>query len=151
MANSQCRYNSNGDGVKICPVLAASKLLRSMWSLVVISYLLDGPKSFNELLRTVPRINSKTLSRTLKSLQEAGLVSREIVSTHPFSVKYSLTEMAIDLRPLLDYLRYWGGKWVIRLEDRSQSHDRGPTLKIREEVSENGIARARTKKSSRKI
>ncbi len=75
---------------------------------------MDGPKSFNELLRIVPRINSKTLSRTLKSLQKAGLVSREVVSTQPFAVRYSLTEMAADLKALLDSLRDWGEKWVLR-------------------------------------
>lgn len=114
MATSRCgRGLSRDDEVKLCPVVAASKLLRSIWSLIVISYLQSGPQSFNELLRAIPGINSKTLSRTLKSLQKAGLVNREVVSTQPFAVRYSLTEMAADLGPLLRYLRDWGERWLI--------------------------------------
>jgi DNA-binding HxlR family transcriptional regulator len=146
MAKPRCGWVLRKDGERICPVLAASKLLRSMWSLVIISYLLDGPKSFNELLRTVPGINSKTLSRTLKSLQQTGLVSREIVSTQPFTVRYSLTEIAMDLRPLLEYLRDWGEKWAIRRENNMS-----PNLITGEEkVGESDIASMWAKRSDGK-
>ncbi|MEM0444590.1 MAG: helix-turn-helix domain-containing protein [Nitrososphaerota archaeon] len=113
MADLQRDCSFRGDAGAVCPVVAASKLLKSVWSLVVITYLLDDTKSFNELLRAIRVINSKTLSRTLKSLQAAGLVRREVISVQPFAVRYSLTEMGIDLAPLLEYLRSWGEKWVI--------------------------------------
>lgn len=94
-------------------MVAAAKILGSMWSLVVISYLSTGPKGFNELLRLVPMLNSKTLSRTLKSLQARGLVQRNIVNVQPFSVSYSLTPMAEELKPILEAFREWGAKWLI--------------------------------------
>ncbi|MCS6769323.1 MAG: helix-turn-helix transcriptional regulator [Candidatus Caldarchaeum sp.] len=97
---------------KVCPMVAAAKLLGSMWSLVLISYLHTGPKGFNELLKLVPELNSKTLSRTLKALQARGLVERRVLSIQPFSVSYSLTPMAEELAPLLEGLRRWGAKWM---------------------------------------
>uniref|UniRef100_A0A7C5QJK5 Transcriptional regulator n=1 Tax=Caldiarchaeum subterraneum TaxID=311458 RepID=A0A7C5QJK5_CALS0 len=97
---------------QICPMVAAAKILGSMWSLVVISYLTTGPKGFNELLRLIPSLNSKTLSRTLKALQSRGLVKRNVVSLQPFAVSYSLTPMAEDLKPLLEGLRRWSVKWL---------------------------------------
>ncbi|MEM4281684.1 MAG: helix-turn-helix domain-containing protein [Candidatus Caldarchaeum sp.] len=97
---------------QICPMVAAAKILGSMWSLVVISYLTTGPKGFNELLRLIPSLNSKTLSRTLKALQSRGLVKRNVVSLQPFAVTYSLTPMAEDLKPLLEGLRRWSVKWL---------------------------------------
>jgi len=95
-----------------CPVVAASKVLSSVWAIVVIYYLVNGPKGFNELLRAIPGMNSKTLSRTLKSLQSRGLVVREVVSLQPFSVRYRLTPMGEDLVPVLRALREWGEKWA---------------------------------------
>lgn len=93
-------------------MVAAAKILGSMWSLVIISYLATGPKGFNELLRLIPSLNSKTLSRTLKALQSRGLVKRNVVSLQPFAVTYSLTPMAEDLKPLLEGLRRWSVKWL---------------------------------------
>jgi DNA-binding HxlR family transcriptional regulator len=95
-----------------CPVVAASKVLSSFWAIVVIYYLMDGPKGFNELLRAIPGMNSKTLSRTLKSLVSKGLVVREVVSVQPFAVHYRLTPMGEELVPVLNALREWGEKWA---------------------------------------
>jgi DNA-binding HxlR family transcriptional regulator len=95
-----------------CPVVAASKVLSSFWAIVVIYYLMDGPKGFNELLRAIPGMNSKTLSRTLKSLVSKGLVVREVVSVQPFAVQYRLTPMGEELVPVLNALREWGEKWA---------------------------------------
>jgi DNA-binding HxlR family transcriptional regulator len=95
-----------------CPVVAASKVLSSVWAIVVIYYLMDGPKGFNELLRAIPGMNSKTLSRTLKSLVSKGLVVRQVVSVQPFAVHYRLTPMGEELVPVLNALREWGEKWA---------------------------------------
>ncbi len=82
--------------------------------MVIISYLVQGPKGFNELLKAVPGLNSKTLSRTLKSLQRKGLVERRVLNLQPFSVSYSLTPMAMELAPILEQLRKWGIKWAMQ-------------------------------------
>ncbi|MEM3041353.1 MAG: helix-turn-helix domain-containing protein [Nitrososphaerota archaeon] len=102
---------------EFCPIVNAAKILGSVWSLVVIYYLLTEPKGFNELLKTIPRINSKTLSRTLKSLQSRGLVTRNVVSLQPFAVTYSLTPMAEELEPILKGLRKWGLKWRLNIDN----------------------------------
>ncbi len=99
---------------KVCPVVSTAKLLGSVWSLVIISYLMDGPKGFNELLRQIPGLNSKTLSRTLKSLQARGIVKREAVSLQPFAVRYSLTPAARELKPVIEGMRLWGYKWALQ-------------------------------------
>jgi DNA-binding HxlR family transcriptional regulator len=98
---------------RVCPVAAAARLLGSVWSLVVINYLMDGPMGFNELLRQIPGLNSKTLSRTLKSLQAKGLVIREVVNTQPFAVRYVLTPAAKELKPVVHALSMWGSKWML--------------------------------------
>ncbi len=97
---------------ELCPIVEAIKRISGMWKLVVVRYLLEGPMGFNELLRRIDGISSKTLSATLKQLQKEGIVRREILSTQPFSVKYYLTEKGEELKPVIEALRYWGEKWI---------------------------------------
>lgn len=93
-------------------MVSVTRVLGSLWSLVVIHHLLDGPKGFNELLRSIEGMNAKTLSRTLKSLRARGLVVRNVTNTQPFSVEYSLTPMALELNEILVNLQEWGEKWL---------------------------------------
>ena len=82
--------------------------------MLVVRHLFTGPKGFNELLR-VSGINSKTLSATLKFLEEYGIVDRKIVSTRPFLVQYSLTPAGLDLKAALEAFGNWGAKWLPQL------------------------------------
>lgn len=100
-----------GVGYGACPMVGAIKTVVSIARLLVIRHLFTGPKRFNELLR-VSGINSKTLSATLKSLEDRKVVKREVVSTRPFIVQYSLTESGLELKPVLEGLGAWGMKWL---------------------------------------
>jgi DNA-binding HxlR family transcriptional regulator len=97
----------------ICPVLAAVGVIGTEWRLAIVHRLLDGPQRFSEILRSNPRLNAKTLSATLKFLEGQGVVQRTVVSTRPFSVVYSLTEMGLGLAPAARELRAWGMRWLL--------------------------------------
>ena len=97
-----------------CPVVAAIKSIVTESRLLVVRHLFTGPKGFNELLR-VSGINSKTLSATLKFLEDYGIVDRKIVSTRPFLVQYSLTPAGLELKSALEALGNWGAKWLSQL------------------------------------
>ncbi|BBD73796.1 transcriptional regulator [Sulfodiicoccus acidiphilus] len=94
----------------VCPIVRAIRTLGSEPKLLVVRYLLDEPMGFNQLLR-VTRLSSKTLSSVLKSLEEEGIVKREVVNTRPFAVRYSLTEKGADLNTILRELGKWLEKW----------------------------------------
>jgi DNA-binding HxlR family transcriptional regulator len=108
---------SNGNGVcrrDICAVIKAVRKLGSEWRILLAYYLMDGPMRFNDLLRKgkPDDLNPRTLSRTLKYLQQMGIVEREVVGTEPFSVVYRLTEKGMDLNDVLSAYRRWGEKWT---------------------------------------
>jgi len=94
-----------------CPAVGAIKAIVTESRLLVVRHLFTGPKGFNELLRA-SGINSKTLSATLKFLEQNGIVRREVISTAPFSVQYSLTASGLELEPALEGLGKWGMKWL---------------------------------------
>jgi DNA-binding HxlR family transcriptional regulator len=96
-----------------CPIVDAIKNIGGEWNFIIIRYLNEKPMGFNELLKSVEGLNSKTLSRVLKNLQSAGIVERTIINTQPFLVQYSLTEKGRSLDPVFEALREWGARWAV--------------------------------------
>lgn len=87
-------------------------LLGRKWHLRIVYYLLDGgPMGFSELKDSLSGISSKMLSESLSSLQERGLVAREIVSDQPVRVTYSLTEKGVALSPLVEDSIQWDSEY----------------------------------------
>jgi DNA-binding HxlR family transcriptional regulator len=93
-------------------VVAAVGVIGTEWRLFIVHRLLSGPQRFSELLKSNARLNAKTLSATLKFLENSGVVQRTVVSTRPFSVVYSLTEMGFGLSPATRELRQWAERWL---------------------------------------
>ncbi len=102
--------NQEHENEEICPVVSAIESVGTEARLLVLHYLFEGERGFNELLRAT-KLSSKTLSLTLKFLESKNIVEREVISTRPFKVMYRLTEKGYDLKPVFDELGKWGRKW----------------------------------------
>lgn len=101
-----------------CPVLATLELLNQRWTLHIVRSLLNGPKRFNELARE-NGINPRTLRDRLRSLEQEQVVSREVFSSIPPNVRYSLTPKGLALSGIFDGLGEWGREWMERPPDAS--------------------------------
>jgi DNA-binding HxlR family transcriptional regulator len=95
------------------PAFEAVKRVGQECRVVIIRSLLNGPLRFSELLKLGVGIEPKTLSRVLKYLESEEIVRRDVLSTRPLSVQYSLTEKGRQLRPVIDSLQVWGEKWIL--------------------------------------
>lgn len=100
-----------------CPAVATIASIGSEAKLLVLRHLLQGPMRFNELLRN-SGINSKTLSAALKSLEQNRIVIREVISTRPFTVQYSLSPSGLSLGPVFEAMGEWGRKWLPKLPEK---------------------------------
>jgi DNA-binding HxlR family transcriptional regulator len=91
-----------------CPCRSMLDLLANKWSALAIGVLEDGPTRFGELKRALQGVSPKVLSATLKRLEDAGLVEREVFAEVPLHVEYSLTQLgassAVPLRALRDWV-----------------------------------------------
>lgn len=103
-------------GDEWCEITAASNLLGKKWHPVILSILVDNPSGFNDLKQQINGVSSKVLSESLDNLQEHGLVTREVVNDQPFRVKYSVTEPAKELEPVLSNLEDWAEKHLKPVE-----------------------------------
>ena len=63
---------------------------------------------FNEMKRYIGNISYKTLSSTLKELENDRLIHREEFPQIPPKVEYSLTQRGKSLIPILDSMCEWG-------------------------------------------
>ncbi|MEU2778417.1 helix-turn-helix domain-containing protein, partial [Streptomyces sp. NPDC007162] len=53
------------------------------------------------------QISQKTLTRTLRSLEHHGLLTRTVAPTVPVTVTYELTELGLSLHHMTRGLRAW--------------------------------------------
>ena len=97
---------------QFCPVAMAAEILCSRWTLVLLRELVAGSTRFNELRRGVPRMSPALLSKRLKDLEAAGVVTRIPVKGEPGVFEYRLTEAGQDLRPVVEAAGIWGQRWI---------------------------------------
>jgi DNA-binding HxlR family transcriptional regulator len=91
-----------------CSVEEAMLLLGGRWRMLLVSYLLDGPKRFNDLRRDVPNISQRMLTLDLRALEAAGLVQRTVYAEVPVKVEYGLTADGQRLRKVVEVLKEFG-------------------------------------------
>jgi len=94
----------------LCPVQGIIDVVGKKWAICIINHI-GRVKSlrFNEIKNQIGVISPKTLSDTLKVLEEERLIKREVYPETPPRVEYSLTkegnELKTALLPLLQWLQ----------------------------------------------
>lgn len=95
------------DVVSQCPIEAVMRVLSGRWPTLLIYYLKDGSRRFNELRRDNPTVSHRILTLELRKLAEAGIVQRTAHDGYPLRVDYALTPAGRRLLPLIDALGDW--------------------------------------------
>jgi DNA-binding HxlR family transcriptional regulator len=100
-----------------CPVGRCADLLSGKWTLLVIRDLLDGPRHFGELERSLGGISPRTLCDRLKLLTEADIVTRTYIKALPPRTVYELTDRGRALESVISVLRSYGDEWLTSSND----------------------------------
>jgi DNA-binding HxlR family transcriptional regulator len=103
-----------------CPVESTLDVIGGKWKGVILYYLLDGKKRFNELRRLMPGITQRMLSLQLSELENDGIVNREVFPEVPPKVEYSLTEFGKTLEPIIVQMKDWGEKYKSRIKEKER-------------------------------
>ena len=110
------------------------------WKTVVLWYLRNKTLRFGELKKQIPDITEKMLSIQLKSLEEDGLIKREVFAEVPLRVEYSMTEFGKSLIPILEAVAKWGRHFgetkgsLVELKPRETKKKKQKAPKTLEEV-----------------
>lgn len=102
-----------------CPVEFTLDLIDGRWKGVVLHHLLvDGCLRFNELHRRLPGITQRLLTKQLRELETAGLVSRTVYAEVPPKVEYRPTPEGESLRPLIEFAEAWGRDRMVKSDGK---------------------------------
>jgi DNA-binding HxlR family transcriptional regulator len=95
-----------------CPIEASLGLFGKKWTLLVLRDVAMRKKErFNELIKSLPGISPRILSRRLHELESDGLLSRTIEGNSPEVIKWKVTEKGWDALPILFSYVAFGSKW----------------------------------------
>ncbi|MFN7011173.1 MAG: winged helix-turn-helix transcriptional regulator [Allorhizobium sp.] len=110
MSRPRAKLTSNFPG---CPVESTLSLLDGKWKGVILYHLLtDKTLRFNELRRRLSAVTQRMLTKQLRELEEAGIVSRTVFPVVPPRVDYALTPLGLSLEPVIRALDTWGKSHV---------------------------------------
>lgn len=107
-----------------CPIRNVLARICDKWSMLVI-FMLEKHQNelvrFNALRKMIPDISQKMLTSTLRTLEEDGLILRQVYAEVPPRVEYSLTPRAQSLIPIVDNLVDWAAdNMAAILKDREK-------------------------------
>ncbi|WP_100803855.1 helix-turn-helix domain-containing protein [Ulvibacter sp. MAR_2010_11] len=109
MAKSKQRLIKYNDKLFSCSTSIAMEFIGGKWKSVILIYLIDGKKRYNELHKLISTITERTLSLQLKQLEKDGLISRNVYTKKPpLKVEYALTPFGESLAPVLTSIAEWG-------------------------------------------
>ena len=100
----------SGSYGQFCPVAMAAEIVCSRWTALILREMLCGTTRFNDLRRGVPRMSPTLLSKRLRELVDAGVISAMPGSGS--AVEYKLTRAGEELRDVIMSLGTWGQRWV---------------------------------------
>ncbi|RXF74115.1 winged helix-turn-helix transcriptional regulator [Hansschlegelia zhihuaiae] len=105
--------------------LVSSVLARvgDKWSVLVVMFLADGSKRFNELKRLIGGVSQRMLTLTLRGLERDGLVTRTVTPTIPPRVDYELTELGRSLQKHAVALAGWANENQAAIESARSRFD----------------------------
>jgi DNA-binding HxlR family transcriptional regulator len=119
------------EGGASCPMDFILRMLMGPWTTYIVYNLRTfGPQRFGELKRRMGGVSAKMLTERLRTLEGAGLVSREYEPTIPPKVTYSLTARGHELYGVLGTLADVAMRW--QAEDAATRSTKGAHLKAAE-------------------
>jgi DNA-binding HxlR family transcriptional regulator len=98
------------DQAEKCPVRDVLDRIGDRWSLLVLLNLANGPVRFTALKRAIGDISQRMLAKTVRTLEQDGLVTRKVYPTVPPKVEYALTAMGGSLLEKFEPLVIWANE-----------------------------------------
>jgi DNA-binding HxlR family transcriptional regulator len=91
---------------------SAIEMIGARWSGAVLNALFEGNRRYCDLRAGIPGISDTMLTQRLRDLEVRGVVRRSVSPGPPTRVEYRLTEMGIELHPILVSISAWSRRWL---------------------------------------
>jgi DNA-binding HxlR family transcriptional regulator len=94
------------------PAEATLEVIAGKWKLLILCYLNCGPMRSSEFRKEIPDISQKVLTKSLRELEEAGMIHRTVYNQVPPKVVYEMSDLGKSLKSILDQLGEWGDYYI---------------------------------------
>ncbi len=84
-----------------CPIDTFINVIKGKRKGTIILHLYQGDKRYSELVKLLPDISERMLTKQLKELEVDGIISRTVFPEVPPRVEYSLTNLGKEIHPVL--------------------------------------------------
>jgi DNA-binding HxlR family transcriptional regulator len=100
----------NGDHTqRMLAIRDSMDVLGGKWRIPIVGALSFGGKMrFTDLLRSIPGIGAKMLSKELQDLEANQLLTRTVKQTKPITVEYEMTPYGLTLNNVICEIVSWG-------------------------------------------
>lgn len=95
-----------------CPVGTTINVIGGKYKSLILWHLIGSTLRFGELSRLISQATPKMLTQQLRELEDDNLVVRTVYPVVPPKVEYSLTELGISIRPILEAMYTWGEDYL---------------------------------------
>jgi DNA-binding HxlR family transcriptional regulator len=91
-------------------------ILTGRWKFLILWFLRDKEKRYNEIKKFLWDISQGSLSKQLRELELDGVIKREVFPEVPPRVEYSLTSKGRELIPIINLMEDYGKKFGEKID-----------------------------------
>lgn len=106
----------------LCPMVLAYKLLSGKWKIMILWFLSDRVLRYNEILKRMPDVTQKMLTKQLRSLEKDHLITRHVYPTVPPKVEYEITAIGKQIVPIMEMMHKFGAAYIDNFRDELNKH-----------------------------
>ena len=104
-------YHDRKNELPACPVETTLTLISDRWKVLILRDVMPGTKRFGELRKSIGHVTQKVLTANLRDMEAKGLLTRKVYAEVPPRVEYTLTDLGLSLKPVLDAMKKWGEEY----------------------------------------
>lgn len=99
-------------------------VMSGKWKLQILFTLSNGHKRYRDILKSIPGITSRMLSKELKELELNKIVDRKVYNDIPVRVDYEVTDYCKSFDPIIRLMIDWGKahrRYLSEIEKRGKT------------------------------
>lgn len=95
------------------------KIIGDKWKILIICHLFNGTNRLSTLMYYMDGITQKVLTENLRQLENDKIICRTVIKEKPLNVEYSLTEIGMSLKPIIESLISWNLEYNSKIHEKS--------------------------------
>lgn len=93
------------------------RVIGNKWKILIICHLFNGTNRLSTLMYYIDGITQKVLTENLRQLEKDQIIYRTVIEEKPLKVEYSLTDIGMSLKPIIESLISWSLEYNSKISE----------------------------------